>query len=141
MGVELTEKVSTNMRSSIVRALSTSAAKANTIPTFGVAGNYAQALHGAANRKGAKEQVSKDIAAFQGALANPKINDFLVSPFVEAKTKLKIVNDVAAELKLSHWWSTCLLCSLRTTDWVTSERSVRSTPESSRPRTVSPQSR
>merc|ERR1711877_47341 len=89
------------MRSSIVRALSSSAARANTIPTFGIAGNYAQALHGAANRKNAKEQVSKDIAALQGALENDKISDFLASPFVEASKKLAIVNDVAAKLKLS----------------------------------------
>ena len=62
---------------------------------------YAQALHGAANRKNAKEQVSKDIAALQGALENDKISDFLASPFVEAGKKLAIVNDVAAKLKLS----------------------------------------
>jgi len=90
------------MRSSIVRALSSSsAARANTIPTFGVAGNYAQALHGAASRKNAKEAVSKDIAAFQGALENPKINDYLASPFVEASKKLAVVNDVANKLNLS----------------------------------------
>lgn len=62
---------------------------------------HAQALHGAANRKNAKEQVSKDIAALQGALENDKISDFLASPFVEASKKLAIVNDVAAKLKLS----------------------------------------
>merc|ERR1711990_156521 len=95
------ESLNNTMRSSIVRALSSSAAKANTIPTFGVAGNYAQALHGAAARKGAKEQVSKDIAALQGALENAKINDFLASPFVEAKQKMNIVTDVANKLSLS----------------------------------------
>merc|ERR1712117_503470 len=77
-----------NMRSSIVRALSSSAVKnAAPIPCFGIAGNYAQALHGAANRKNAKEQVSKDIAALQGSLENDKISDFLASPFVEAGKK------------------------------------------------------
>ena len=90
------------MRSSIVRALSNSAARnSTTIPTFGIAGNYAQALHGAANKKNCKDQVSKDIASFQGALENEKIADFLASPFVEASKKLAIVNDVAAKLKLS----------------------------------------
>jgi len=90
------------MRSSIVRALSSSAAKnASPIPCFGIAGNYAQALHGAAGRKNAKEQVSNDVAALQGALENAKIADFLASPFVENSRKMAIVNDVAAQLKLS----------------------------------------
>merc|ERR1712226_126519 len=121
------ESLNTTMRSSIVRALSSSsAAKANTIPIFGVAGNYAQALHAAAARKDAKAAVSKDIAAFQGALENPKINDFLASPFVEAKAKLAIVNDVASQLKLSPLVVNLSPFSLRTTDWLTSRRSVRS---------------
>merc|ERR1712110_230251 len=93
---------SLNMRSSIVRALSSSAAKnAAPIPCFGIAGNYAQALHGAANRKNAKEQVSKDIAAFKNALGNDKVGTFLASPFVESKVKMSVVNDVASKLNLS----------------------------------------
>ena len=91
------------MRSSIIRALSTTTTKSAQapIPCFGIAGNYAQALHGAANRKNAKQQVSQDIAAFQGALENPKVGSFLASPFVESKIKMNIVADVSEKLNLS----------------------------------------
>ena len=129
------------MRSSIVRALSTSSAVSAQIPTFGIAGNYkklrwgrksifhktshtfnvvfaffyfwvlfasffnffshAEALHAAASRKNAKDAVATDIANLSEALKSEKISGFLSSAFIEKKTKMSVVNDVAAQLKMS----------------------------------------
>merc|ERR1712222_247391 len=95
------KKTETNMRSSIVRALSTSSAVSSQIPTFGIAGNYAQALHAAAVKKGAKDAVSTDIANLAEALKSDKISTFLSSAFVEKDTKMSVVNDVASKMKMS----------------------------------------
>merc|ERR1712071_349022 len=97
------KKTETNMRSSIIRALSTSSATSAlpSIPCFGIAGNYAQALHAAASKKSAKDAVATDLANFAEAVKSDKISGFLTSAFVEKNTKMGVVNDVAAKLKLS----------------------------------------
>jgi len=90
------------MRQSIIRALSSSASRqAAPIPVFGIAGNYAQAVYGAADKKGAKDAVAKDLAALQGALANSKVSDYMSDPFVDSGKKLAILGDVAKAQSMS----------------------------------------
>ena len=91
------------MRSAIVRAFSTSSVTSAlpVIPCFGIAGNYAQAVHAAASKKNAKDAVATDLANFAEAVKSDKISGFLTSAFIEKHTKMGVVNDVAAKLNLS----------------------------------------
>merc|ERR1711881_375983 len=71
------------------------------IPVFGIAGNYAQAIYGAASAAKAKPQVAKDLSALQEALTNVKVGDYMSDPFIRSTDKLNILNDVAKTQKMS----------------------------------------
>ena len=58
------------------------------VPTFGVAGTYAQAIYSAAIKTKTKDQVAKDLVEFGTVLKNPKILDYMNDPFIESSHKL-----------------------------------------------------
>jgi len=90
------------MRAQIVRALSSSAAhKASPIPVFGIAGNYAQAMYSAADKKDAKAAVSTDLGKLNASLENSRVANFMQDPFVESAKKLSILSDVAKSQGMS----------------------------------------
>jgi len=91
------------MRQQIARALSSTAARGvgTPIPVFGISGNYAQATYSAAAKQGAKDQVSKDLAAFSAAMKNSKIAEYLADPFVDSNKKLAMLGDITKAQKMS----------------------------------------
>ena len=58
------------------------------VPTFGVAGTYAQALYSASIKTKSKDQVAKDLVDFGNVLKSEKVSDYMNDPFIKSSTKL-----------------------------------------------------
>lgn len=58
------------------------------VPTFGIAGTYAQALYSASIKTKTKDQVAKDLVEFGNVLKSQTVLDYMNDPFIKSSSKL-----------------------------------------------------